>query len=266
MIETIKQYLTIRNLLFSFSLIAGWPCVFYLMGWLPHYQVNYTVLFIGVCIYSLLKEQGKIPTEIRSILIVQIVSWGLYSIIYFDSSYYTRILILLITFLIIRMQMSDDSESFPKIYNSWLLVQVVLGTIGMLMVLAGILTPLFSFREMDMRWGYCFGFFTTNTYLDGLVRNAGFYDEPGALAFWGMFALLLNKVTFDNKKYEIIMIICLLSTLSVAYFIQLAAYLLVFYRQKSWKLIVMVCLILLVLKFISSYNDDMNNAIWGRME
>ena len=41
MLVNICSYLKFRYLLYFFSLIAGWPCVFYLIGWLPHYTFNY---------------------------------------------------------------------------------------------------------------------------------------------------------------------------------------------------------------------------------
>lgn len=63
-----------------------------------------------------------------------------------------------------------------------------------------IIAAYFKFVEMDMRPGYFFGLFTTNTYFGGLVRNAGFYDEPGALAFWGIYALIINKMFVKTQK------------------------------------------------------------------
>ena len=57
-----------------------------------------------------------------------------------------------------------------------------------------------------------------------LTRVNGFFDEPGAFAFWGMFALLFNKLMFDNKKLEIIIMVSLLFTFSAAYFVLLPIY------------------------------------------
>lgn len=267
MFDFVKNNLTYRNFLYFFSFIAGWPCVFYLMGWLPHYTINYVVLLVVTITYALFCKSAQIDRTIINILFFQILAWIFFSLIHNDTSYYTRIFILLITFAILRIQQSDkDPLSFCKLYNGWLILQVVSGTIGVLLVLSGLLQPIFKFAEMDGRPGYFFGFFATNTYLGGLVRNSGFYDEPGALAFWGMYALLINKLFIKSKTSELMLIIGLTSTMSIAYFIQLVGYLLVFYRKQSWKIILILALILISLKIITSYNDAMDYAFWGRIE
>ena len=51
MFEKIKAYLNLRYFLYFFALIAGWPCVFFLMGWLPHYTINYLLFCISSIFY-----------------------------------------------------------------------------------------------------------------------------------------------------------------------------------------------------------------------
>ena len=267
MIDEFKEYITLRNLIFFFSFIAGWPCVFYLMGWLPHYQINYIILFIACALFILAKGIGDIPAEIRTIIFIQIIGWILFSFFHADGTYFTRILMLVITWLILRMQYEDSRQyGFCKLYDGWLSFQAICGTIGMILVVVGLLQPLSRFIEMDGRPGYFFGLFTTNTYLGGLVRNAGYFDEPGALAFWGMYALLLNKLFIKNKIVEYVLIGGLISTLSIAYFIQLSIYLLVFYRERTWKLVLTVSFVYLILRMISFYDDVFYQAIFGRFE
>ena len=267
MIESIKSYISFENAIYFFALIAGWPCVFFLLGWLPNYQINYLALFAVCSIFVLFHRGGIVPSPISNCIIFQVVGWFFYSMIHFDSSYYTRIFLLAITFLLLRIQSnSHDWKGLARVYNGWLSLQIVCGTLGVILVLIGILHPIYRFIELDGRPGYFFGLFTTNTYIGGLVRNAGFFDEPGALAFWGMFAILINKICFDNKLIEAVLIIGLVSTASVAYFIQLALYLLVFYRKKTWKLILLVTLIYIALRIVSSSNQDMYNAIFGRFQ
>lgn len=173
---------------------------------------------------------------------------------------------LVITYLFLEMQLSDERAGFIKTYNLWLVFQVVAGSIGFLLVLSGILHPIFEFREMDMRPGYFFGLFTTNTYFDGLVRNAGFYDEPGALAFWGMQALLINKLFIKNKKIELLLIFGLISTLSLAYFIQVAIYIYFFYKKERRRLLPYIIAFMLAIILVSTFSEQINDAVFGRLE
>lgn len=262
----ILRSFTYSELLYYFSFIAGWPCVFYLMGWLPHYILNYVILFVLTGCYVFCKNEYRIPKPIAAILLFQIIVWVFYVIIHgMDFAYFTRIFYLLICYFILEIQLSSNSSLF-KVYNYWIVFQVIAGTIGFLLVLTGFLEPLFEFKEMDMRTGYCFGFFTTNTYYLGLVRNAGFFDEPGALANWGVYALIINKLFNYSKKIEIILIFGLISTLSLAYFIQLLFYAFFFYRNKIKILIPSILVFVLLLKVVSASNERMDKAIFGRLE
>jgi hypothetical protein len=235
------------------------------MGWLPHYQVNYVILAIVAFTYAFLSGSHRIPLKVQCVVFTQILIYLLYSIGYADSSYLTRIFLVLITYCLLATQYNKDkSKEFVRLYNFWLLAQAISGTIGVILVFAGRLQPLFIFDEMDLRPGYCFGFFATNAYVDGLIRNAGFYDEPGALACWGVYALLLNKLFIKSKLMEVLLIISLLSTLSMAYFIQLFVYLILFYHTKLKKLLPLGVIIVGGLYYLASYNEKMNSAIWGR--
>ncbi len=267
MLNKLYPYLNFRYCLYFFAFIAGWPCVLFLMGWLPHYTINYLLLFVFAAFFVVIKNEFRLPSPIILLLVLQVAVWGIYSVIHgLDTSYFTRILLLCITYLFLEMQLSGECLGFVKTYNSWLVFQAIAGSIGFTLVLTGILQPIFEFRELDMRPGYFFGLFTTNTYFDGLIRNAGFYDEPGALAFWGMYALIINKLFVDNKKVETLLIFGLISTLSLAYFIQITAYVFFFYKDKFRKIFSYIATFLCVLILISSFNERMNRAIFGRME
>ena len=179
-----------------------------------------------------------IPKPISAILIIQIIAWLFYGLFNMDSSYITRVFILLITYSILGLQLNYRNKlEFIKTYNFWLAFQAIAGTIGFLLVLFGLLSPISNFVQMDGRPGYFYGLFTTNAVFDDFSRNAGFYDEPGALAFWGIFALLLNKLYINNRKIEYLLLFGLISTLSMAYFLQIAVYIFFFYYKQLNKIL-----------------------------
>ncbi len=265
---SIRQYLKLRYLLYFFALVAGWPCVFYLLGWLPHYRVNYLVLLVVAFFYAALvsRFRFRLPGSVFRLLVFQMAVWLIYYFVHgADSSYFTRILMLLITAVFLALQMRRRDE-FIRTYNSWVTVQSLAGTLGAVLVLVGVLRPLYTFLEMDMRTGYFFGLFTTNTYVAGFVRNAGFFDEPGALAFWGIYALLINKLFIKNVKAEVLLIFGLISTLSLAYFVQLALYVWFFYKKQQGKLITMVAAFMIALTLAASFNSKLEEAIFGRFK
>ena len=227
MLSKIIPYLKYRYFLYFFALVAGWPCVFYLMGWLPFYKTNYIILLVLAGAAVLGREAYRfVPKPISTIIIFQIIVWLFYGALYIDSSYLTRAFLLIITFSILGLQLSyRDKFEFIKTYNFWLAFQAFAGAVGFVLVIFGLLQPISQFIQMDGRHGTFFGLFTSNAVFDGFARNAGFYDEPGSLAGWGVFALLLNKLYINNKKIEYLLLFGLISTLSMAYFIQVAAYL-----------------------------------------
>lgn len=260
------KYKYFRYLLYFFALVSGWPCVFYLMGWLPFYKTNYIILFFlaGVAAISKVTYQ-YVPRLISIIIAIQIMVWLLYWLFYVDSSYFTRAFLLLITFSILGLQLRyRDKFEFIKTYNFWLVFQSIAGTIGFVLVLIGLLQPISKFIEMDGRPGYFFGLFTTNAVFFNFVRNAGFYDEPGSLAGWGVFALLLNKLFINNKKTEYLLLFGLISTLSLAYFIQVAAYFILFYRKHLKNILPLAIFFLLTLRGLASFDEGLDQAIFGR--
>jgi len=266
MFKHIIPYLKYRYFLYFFALVAGWPCVFYLMGWLPFYKTNYYILFVFVGITALSKIAYRyVPKPISRILILQIIVWIFYGIFYDDSSYLTRVFLLIVTFGILGLQLSYRNKfEFIKTYNFWIAIQALAGTVGFVLVIFGLLGPISQFTQMDGRPGAFYGLFTTNAVLDGFIRNAGFFDEPGSLAGWGILALILNKLFINNKKIEFLLLFGLISTLSMAYFIQITAYLYFFYKKHPQRILLPVILFILIIIGISSFNEGISNEIFGR--
>jgi hypothetical protein len=265
MLAKIKPYLTCRYLLYFYALTASWPCVLSFMGWLPSSKTGMMIIAVLSVLYAI-KQRGRVPSSIKTIFIVQLVTFFLYSFIHSDSSYITRCVVLITAYSLIVVQAKRSKMEFVNTNIFWLTLQAAMGGIGFVLTLVGILKPFSTFIEFDGHVGQFYGLYTTTVALDGVFRVAGFFDEPGAFAFWGFIALLLNKLYFDNKKIEVILIIGLISTLSMAYFIQLPIYLFLFYRKRFGKMILPVILLFLILRGIASLSPQFNQAIFGRFQ
>lgn len=265
-ISRLKPYLKWRYFLYLFAMVAGWPCVFSFMGWLPDWKMNYMVLAAMSVLTMLAGRSKQLPSPIITLFIAQLLSYLIYFVIHSDSSYLTRSVFLVTTYALLSMQMARPKTEFVDTNVSFLTVQALMGGLGFILYVAGILPVISTFREFDGHIGQFYGLFTTTVSTGSMVRVAGFFDEPGAFAFWGMVALLYNKLFINNKKIETILIIGLVSTLSMAFIIQISLYLLLFYRRKMSNLLMYGISFIIILLIVASVSPELNDALFGRFQ
>lgn len=245
--------------------MAAWPCIFSLIGLLPNYKISYLILFPAIAMYAISKKATYIPAKVYNILFIQCVFWIMYSVIHYDASYITRLAVTITTFFLLGLQYKYKDKDFIKLFTNWQLIQVILGSIGFVLVIFNILHPLFLFVELNGKLGAFYGLFATNSF-EQICRNAGYYDEPGALACWGMYALLFNKLFIGNRKTEIILLIGLVTTLSLAYFVQVILYILLFYKDRRKQVFGFLVFLCLLFGGISTLNEDYYKSTIGRLE
>lgn len=133
--------------------------------------------------------------------------------------------------------------------NSFLKFEILSSSIIKLMLVMGIfsiITFVFClvfnmsyysiFENPDGRPGFNFIICFTNAYTDfgfaKFIRPAGFFDEPGTLAYYLLFAILINDLTIKNKRYRSILICSGIFTSSIAFYIIMLVYAL-FYIKKD---------------------------------
>ncbi|MCQ2167241.1 MAG: hypothetical protein MJY69_01035 [Bacteroidales bacterium] len=227
------------------SVLAFDPYIFYtfLSSWI--YKIIYLLSFAIVIFFLLWHRNIKLPPLKFCLVIgIQFVAWTIYSAVHLDTAYWSRCFYLAFTFLVfLALYNFSDIHSFVKVNVILVTIQAAMAAIAFFLVLSGILEPLFEYSNLDGRTGYCYGLTCSNFVLGNIIRAAGYFDEPGALAFWGVYSLIINKMFIKNRVIEITLIIGLIFTLSMAYFIQLALYLLFFYSKKP-QVIIPICLLL----------------------
>jgi hypothetical protein len=208
-------------------------------------------------------EPQKIPKEFIAVCVLQSIIWFFYASYHGDSAYITRIFFILYSFVAISaLQKSIGVSAFIKTNNYIIQWQVILGVLAFFLIFFGILGPVITFDNEDGREAYFYGLTCSNAVYGNVARIAGFFDEPGALAAWGMYALIFNKLFIGNKIVEYFLLFGLISTLSLAYFAQVALYILFFYR-KNTKVIIPVT-ILLALIFVLIYKQGSDSEMYLR--
>lgn len=263
----VKDKLSFRHAIFFFALIAGWPCVFGLMGWLPDFKVNIVALLVMSGLYYISRgKQCYMSEGLKMVYLIQIVGMFLWLMMHMDTSYFTRMVFVTAALLTVLMDSYRKKPILIKIFVWWVTLQCVLSAIGFVLHITIGLTPLSTFLEMDGREGYFFGLFTTNTYFGSFIRPAGFFDEPGALACWGIYAMVLNRLIVKDKKLEYTLIVTLMVTMSMAYFIQLALFIFCFYRKHIRQVIVLAILFVIALGWFVTRDEMIYDNVIGRFQ
>lgn len=245
-------------------LFSAYPYIFFLLFGLPEEKIM-NFVFFGLSVFVYLFVRSKSGRNLPSIIVLsislQVFGWLIFTAYHSDTSYLTRIFFLLFTFLCIDILNKTSSVyKFSQFYNHIFLIISILGLIAFVLIFIGV-WDYFLIVERRGNPIFYYGITCSNAVYGNLVRIAGFFDEPGALASWGMFVLIANKIIFDNKKLEILLIVSLFATLSAAYFVLLPIYLLLFYSHNSKKAIFFAIFSLLVIfegfRMLSSNEDFM---------
>ena len=166
--------------------------------------------------------------------LIQLITWIILSFLNKDPVYITRSVFLINSFLVMicMWNTKDSFRLFDEGYVKLITILGIGGVIAFILVLFGYLNPILTYENIDGREGFFYGFSCTNAKLGNLIRYSGIFDEPGAMAFWGIFALIINRFTINKQYFETIIIICLVFTFSMAYYIQIFLYFVCFKVHK----------------------------------
>lgn len=260
----IRQTLLIA--LFTVAIFASYPYVFAQFLALPNpILLNGTIL--GIALIVVLSGRKKIivfPSKINIIVIIQFVGFFLLGIIHNDKLDFVRCYFLIIVYLLLLCLYNEGTLlKYIKFNNNLLALQCILGAVAFFLFFMGQLSPIFPFENMDGRIAYCYGFTCSNAVVDNVIRVAGYFDEPGSLAFWGIYALILNKTFIENKKIEAVLIFGLLFTLSVAYYIQVTLYVLLYYGSAIKKnKVYIIFIVTLLIGFFVYVNNNTGSTLY----
>lgn len=213
-------------------LFCTYPFVFNLI--LPLPSITF-IMFVSFGVFFCLNVTRKVELykPLVPIALLQILGTILSIMATGDWGYYKQILYIIWGIVIISFINKIGFRLFLFYYNRLILVVAILGVISSVLTIIMGARAFLEFTEMDGRDGWLVYFTFTNSNMGSLIRYAGIFDEPGAMATWGMFSLLLNKVYVKDDKIEIPLMISLLFTFSLAYIIQLSLYIFCFYIIKA---------------------------------
>ena len=264
-----RVYNRIVTVLIFIGILTTYPYIFDRFLPIPSMQLISAGVLGILLVLLFCRKVNSLPTVFTVCVVIQMGVWLFYSVLHSETSYFTRIFFLLLTYVsILSLNSSFGVEDFVK-KNNWLIaIQAILGLVAFLLIFIGVLPSIFSFENVDGRTAQCFGLTCSNAVYGNVIRSAGYFDEPGALAGWGIYALVFNALYIKNSKIEKMLIFGLISTLSMAYFIQLALYLVCFklnFRKANLSLFILLFAIGYFV-FILDGDNTLYDLTYGRFE
>lgn len=222
------------------TLTSTAPFIFYVWPGHPYKLLTFGGLLLMIIFFVYKnKKQLLLDRNILIILIVQVCYYLIVTSIYQNYSNFNLCIQFVALFIIISFIHSFIGfEGFVKSYIYIILIMGIGGVLAFLVHLLIGLPPIFEVKYAAKGITYFLGLTTTNDYYNyenlRIVRYAGFFDEPGAFGLYSLFAIILNKIYFDNRKIEKYLIIVTSFTFSLAFFVIILAYLFLFYFKLSY--------------------------------
>jgi hypothetical protein len=220
------------------SLTSTAPFIFF--SWPGHPYKVLTFFCLAIMLMLILKKyQEKIfDFKIFGVLGIQAAFYLFAAFYHKDLSNFALIIQLFSLFITITFITGYIGfKLFVKSYIYALLFMAIGGTITFFIHLLIGIAPIFTVDYSASGTSYFLGLTSTNVYYDigsiRLIRYSGFFDEPGAFALYSLFAIILNRVYFENKRIEIWLMVLTMFTLSLSFYVIVFFYFLFFYLSRS---------------------------------
>jgi hypothetical protein len=244
------------------SLTSVTPFIFY--SWPGHPHKILTFICLTLISLFILKKKNIILD--KGIFFVSIVLFFFFLVENYRATSnegYTlsiQIVAFFITYLFVENIIGF--KYFTKSYISIIILMGIGGTITFVIHFIWGLNPIFASEYGKEGLSYFYGLTCTNGFSEGsgsIIRYSGFFDEPGAYGLYAGFGLILNKLYFDNRKYELYLSILPLFTFSLAFFIFIAIYYIFFTLKKRNITVLLIFISFLGFSyfFIKSNQDSM---------
>ena len=274
LVKSIKNVTSFTFLWLFITSTAPW--IFF--RWPGHpYKILTFFCLLFFCAMLLIKiEQIKFSKTLINILLIQTIFYSVMLVYHNDYANLTLIiqlisLLITITYISVFLNM----KLFVKSYIYVILITGIGGAFAFFIHLFFGITPIFRVSYGN-DVSYFLGLTTTNVFIDSgslrMLRFAGFFDEPGTFGLYSLFAIILNKIYFNNKKIENVLILVTCLTLSIAFYFSGFVHLILFYfNKKNWSYFVLFFLFVGLTYFFLQYFDNpiidlINKLTFSRIE
>ena len=261
--NNLNYYKSIHLLLSWLLLTSTAPFIFF--RWPGHPYKILTFFLLGLVVAFLLIKHNKLLFDKNFIFLITLQLFYYFIISFYHNDFTNlnlSIQLVTLLFIILYIKTYIDFNLFAKSLINISLIMGIFGTIAFFLHAIIGLNPIFTVQYGN-DISYFLGITTTNVYINNfgvrIIRYSGFFDEPGTFALFSLFAILINKLYFQNKNKEILLILVTCFTFSIAFYISIIIYFLLFYfKIKHLKFII---LLLILISLIFYYFKDQNDTI-----
>jgi hypothetical protein len=273
-IRVLSNFKDFLNLILIWSMLTS-AAPFMFFSAIPGHPYK-ILIAVGLAITSLFllaKGKVKIPDKIIIFILISQTFLIVFPFSFFHGQFhqlaYIAISLQYLATLVLYVYV-HNFYPFQKMVKSLIYLMslmVILGAIAFVLGLMGKI-EVFSIHE-NIGNGTAYNFILTysNTITvigkSIIIRVASFFDEPGTFAYFITFTLLINKIYGFSQKMEWILIVGGICTLSLAFYITIILYLILFYGNwKKFKYFFLGLVIIssLFLYINNSRYDSPNNA------
>lgn len=209
------------------------PFMFYALSWHPYkIVIIITLFFMALMIFS--KKHLKLGENVIIYILLLQFLYSIFCALYYSDFSYVNLAFQFITLFVMYTYVNNfvGINSFAESVVWVLLIMGALGCTAFILAFLGVLPPMgemvyASGQNERHVYNYLLTFTNVSIEVGGkyFIRVSGYFNEPGAMAYYITQAILLNKLLGGGNKKEGFLVFFGLLTFSLA----LVASLLIYY-------------------------------------
>lgn len=268
--------LQFKSILCNKCLILVWlfltsasPFMFY--SWPGHPYKILLLLLLCIMIMQLIKvRKVKFNIDVFAVCVI-LFFFNIFLFVYFADVAYFALITQILSLIVLNLYIYNfiGYHCFIKSFIYIMVGMAIGGTIIFWLHLLVGVSPLFSVDYGGHSYSHFLYLTCTNSYTNvdsvRILRYAGFFDESGAFSLYSFYAILLNKLYLKNNQIEKLLIICTLFSLSLAFFVSIIIYFVLFYVGKSNYKKILPFLIIVFISFMYINEHKNENGTFNRL-
>jgi hypothetical protein len=266
-----NKVLNIMSLLLIWGImIMGFPFSIAQAFHFPSKIIMAISISILLVIIILNIKRVKVYSTVSFIFILQITTALLFFIIHKDFAYINLLFQILVPYILFIyvvsfLKIELISESIVKLVMFMGLMSVIIFFLGLIFNV----NYYSVFENPDGRQGYNYIIAFTNSYTDfgftKFIRPAGFFDEPGSLAYYIILSILINDLTLRKNSVRYFLFIVGIFTTSIAFYLLMIVYGIIHMKKKQSFLVLIYVFSFLILLFsiFSLLEPEQQEIIYG---